>query len=71
MRVNPPSPVHTRPYGPGRHAVIIDVGQPITAHEADEIRRRIRAAVPTIDVLLIAPPTTVAYPPTNPPEATP
>lgn len=66
-RVDPPSPVHTRPYGPGRRAVILRFEHPLRNDEAAGLKARVAAAVPGLDVLFISRPVTLVYPP----EATP
>lgn len=43
-RVDPPSPVHTRPYGPGRRVnpgpdLALKVNGPVTADQAAALRR--------------------------------
>lgn len=64
-RVDPPNPVHTRPYGPARRSgsVILRYVGPLAADQAEAARDRIRSAVPDLDVLLVDQRWTVAYPP--------
>ena len=70
-RVDPPNPVHTRPYGPARRSPILRCDGPLNADQADLIRERIRAAVPALDALLIDHRWSVAYPLPNHESTTP
>lgn len=55
MRVDPPAgPIHTRPYGPARRALVAkyDGPYPLTAQQADQIRDVMQTRLPGWDVLI-------------------
>lgn len=46
-RVDPPSPVHTRPYGPGRRVshgpdFVLEVAGPVTTRQAEALRHALQ-----------------------------
>lgn len=53
MRVDPPTgPIHTRPYGPARRALVAKYAGQLTEQQAAEIRDLMRARLPGWDVLI-------------------
>lgn len=53
MRVDPPAgPIHTRPYGPGRRALVARYAGPLTEQQAAEVRDVMRDRLPGWDVLI-------------------
>lgn len=68
-RVDPPAPVHTRPYGPARPvlrpSVILRYAGNFTPEQGDKLRQRVTASAPDLDVLLVDDRWTVAYPLAN------